>query len=369
MILRLTAQEQRLFRSVSAAMLSPNNYTVERTWSSGILKPLTELIGCQKSGVRQLVASGHQWTECEFDPQAIQAYNTYFGRFDHGRALRGPDVSSHVNSTINRFQDRLPVLFRSEFYCDFLQPFGFLDSIALSTRRTKQESGSTLYVWHDKALDSSDRARRIAILRLLAPAFRSGMQASTQVNSARSAFTALIDRMAEGCAFFSHTAVLLHTNTALTAILAGSTAPDTLRDTIAIAAASVRDTCFSRIGTEPNAAAPAVDVYQSEGTYRISATVFDHSPLQADAAILVSVAFCSATHPSSAVAIRPERYGLTKREVEVVRLLISRQSNREIAHHLGVSLHTARHHTENIMRKLGVASRSDITKVLLVHER
>jgi DNA-binding CsgD family transcriptional regulator len=30
-----------------------------------------------------------------------------------------------------------------------------------------------------------------------------------------------------------------------------------------------------------------------------------------------------------------------------------------------MSVHTARHHTENIMRKIGVASRADISSVLV----
>lgn len=59
------------------------------------------------------------------------------------------------------------------------------------------------------------------------------------------------------------------------------------------------------------------------------------------------------------------RYGLTRREVEVVRLLADRLPTREIARRLGISLNTARRHSESILRKLAVRSRHDIRDSLL----
>jgi DNA-binding CsgD family transcriptional regulator len=53
-------------------------------------------------------------------------------------------------------------------------------------------------------------------------------------------------------------------------------------------------------------------------------------------------------------AARPR---LTPREREVAALLTLRRTNAEIAAALGVSAHTARHHTESVLRKCGVSSR------------
>lgn len=55
---------------------------------------------------------------------------------------------------------------------------------------------------------------------------------------------------------------------------------------------------------------------------------------------------------------------LTRRELEVVHLLSRRRSNREIAAMIGVSLSTAKRHTENILGKLGLRSRFEVERVV-----
>jgi len=59
-----------------------------------------------------------------------------------------------------------------------------------------------------------------------------------------------------------------------------------------------------------------------------------------------------------------DRYGLTVREIEVTPLLLRGESNREIADRLNISEHTARHHTENVLGKLGVRSRAAIPRAV-----
>ena len=60
-----------------------------------------------------------------------------------------------------------------------------------------------------------------------------------------------------------------------------------------------------------------------------------------------------------------EGFGLSPRETEVARLLAERRSNREVAAALGISIHTARHHAERVLRKLRVGSRTDVAAALI----
>jgi DNA-binding CsgD family transcriptional regulator len=52
-------------------------------------------------------------------------------------------------------------------------------------------------------------------------------------------------------------------------------------------------------------------------------------------------------------------YGMTPREVDVALLLAEGCSNQTVARRLGISPHTARHHTQRVLGKLGVHSRSE----------
>jgi DNA-binding NarL/FixJ family response regulator len=54
-----------------------------------------------------------------------------------------------------------------------------------------------------------------------------------------------------------------------------------------------------------------------------------------------------------------ERFGLTRREVQVAQLLAQGRSNQAIAGELKISAHTARHHTQSILSKLEVHSRGE----------
>ena len=60
--------------------------------------------------------------------------------------------------------------------------------------------------------------------------------------------------------------------------------------------------------------------------------------------------------------------GLTAREAEVLRLVASGGTNRDIAHALVISEHTVARHLNNIFAKLGVGSRAAATAYAYAHD-
>jgi ABC-type dipeptide/oligopeptide/nickel transport system permease component len=58
-------------------------------------------------------------------------------------------------------------------------------------------------------------------------------------------------------------------------------------------------------------------------------------------------------------------FGFSRRQAQVARLLALRWSNKEIARELAVTGHTARRHTEFVLRKLRINCRRDVREALL----
>jgi ATP/maltotriose-dependent transcriptional regulator MalT len=64
----------------------------------------------------------------------------------------------------------------------------------------------------------------------------------------------------------------------------------------------------------------------------------------------------------------PDAYGLTPRQLDVLRLVAAGQSNREIAAALVISEHTVARHVQNIFATLGVSSRTAASAFAFEHD-
>ena len=83
---------------------------------------------------------------------------------------------------------------------------------------------------------------------------------------------------------------------------------------------------------------------------------------QADvAAVLGRVRSTGARRAGGPGGARPQFQRLTAREREVAKLLTDSCSNYEIAHSLGISVHTVKHHVRSTLAKLGLQRRSEAT--------
>jgi DNA-binding NarL/FixJ family response regulator len=58
---------------------------------------------------------------------------------------------------------------------------------------------------------------------------------------------------------------------------------------------------------------------------------------------------------------------LSRRELEVLRLVAAGRSNREIAEQLVISEHTVARHLQNIFAKLGVSTRTAARAIAIEH--
>jgi DNA-binding CsgD family transcriptional regulator len=79
--------------------------------------------------------------------------------------------------------------------------------------------------------------------------------------------------------------------------------------------------------------------------------------------------FCYGTEPAGAPpaglaaggSSAPPSDGLSRRELEVLRLVAAGETNAQIARRLGLSTHTVERHVANLYRKIGARGRADAT--------
>jgi two-component system, NarL family, nitrate/nitrite response regulator NarL len=71
--------------------------------------------------------------------------------------------------------------------------------------------------------------------------------------------------------------------------------------------------------------------------------------------------------PSASVKTPPAKFGLTKREMQILVLAVAGKTNREIAKRITISEQTVKHHLTNIFDKVGVYNRLELALFAIHH--
>lgn len=72
-------------------------------------------------------------------------------------------------------------------------------------------------------------------------------------------------------------------------------------------------------------------------------------------------------YKSSAKSALPKNYGLTPRQIEIIKAVVSGLPNKEIATQFSISEQTVKHHITSIFDKLGVYNRLELTLFVFHH--
>jgi DNA-binding CsgD family transcriptional regulator len=173
------------------------------------------------------------------------------------------------------------------------------------------------------------------------------------------ALLAAVETLEDGLCVARRGGDVLYQNAAFRAFLAGPEAR-TLKETI-------KDARRAALGRADNGGRHPANVNVETHTgvihYRVRCSVVRPSNARLRGETIV-VWVRPLTSPGLSSAELRRRYGVTPREGRVARLLESGARTREIAQALGISIHTARRHSEAVLRKLGVHSRMEVRERL-----
>lgn len=177
--------------------------------------------------------------------------------------------------------------------------------------------------------------------------------------------TRALDVLREGLVFFDLDEQPVHSNETLRRVLAEQSDAEEIRREIRRFTESLSALVRGRPPHHDDLLEEMAvrDFHTSEGSYLLRGSFVRADPGGGGGLLMVALDSVGAEFLSA--DLLKTRYKLTSREVLVARLVARGLSDAEIAAHLCISRHTARHHTEHLRQKLGVRSRSEVAAHVL----
>jgi DNA-binding CsgD family transcriptional regulator len=359
MSLAISGTDLAQLAAAQTALLSPLDHGSPGDWANAVMDVVRPLLGADQAffaapedtAGRSVV---RLWGQGAFTEAAAEAYARHFHRVDPGRAKALDFDVFSIDMLFDRSEhDRIEIL------VDWCTPYRLLDAIGMSVN-CEGGFSAVLSVYHDSLDGSLFGDRGLGLLRLLLPAFKSGVQASIRLAQHQASFVRLIDDVGVGLAICDTAGRIVHQNRALSQLLASEPEGVGLRIEVRRVAAAIaaRLPSSSARTVGPPVAPLATEIQTTGARYRVRGTYAGNALAGTDAAMLVLVERVK-PEPLSDSALR-ERYGLTAREVQVAHLLAQGRSNAKVADVLAISSHTAERHTEHVLSKLGVRSRASV---------
>jgi DNA-binding CsgD family transcriptional regulator len=373
MTLRLTSDDARRLREATAALLAPLAGPDPIDWWRTAETRLHALFP-GANAMLSLPDGAHLRNDSQTVDDAQLRRMNAMSRADPRTGLHGSSDPAGDFWTRHRRARRIEVWSAAEgigiltahgfdprrimVYHDGLAPAGFADFAVAASEAASGEIYLT--VGYPARAARRHFADDRAVLGLLVPALQVAHHAISAFGARRGALLATIDAIGDALLIVDADGRALHRNAALQRTLAGEPAREQLLATMHAMAAELR--ALARRGTDAGPTLPARSVRTPLARYALRAT-FAPAVLWGEEGLVQVALDVTGAETADAAAGSPA-LGLTVREAEVARLLARRLSNAELAAALGVSAHTARHHTERVMQKLGVRRRAEVAAAL-----
>ena len=332
-------------------LVSPFDHGDVDGWRSAVLAHLRPLLGADSAALLLPAPGAPPFYSNEQDLDEINRYPD----------VPPPPPAGGVPALVRSAQlgvatlemvygDDLPAYERSVHYNEHAAPHRSHDTLAVSD--LMGAGPASLHFWHGRPTGPRFGDREVALLRVLRPAFQAGTGSAVRWARQHGSLVDALDGLGQAAAVADVDGRLVHVTPGLEALLDAEPDPGALRE-------GLRRTLRAVAGTARGdgvGAPPVRYVRTRSAAYDLRGCLYG-GPVGPPLAV-VAVAREAASGPSAADL--EAWFGLTARQAEVALLLADRKSNREVAEALVISPHTARHHTEAVLRALGVADRRDV---------
>lgn len=374
MTLPLSPSDRALLHRALHVLASPLEYTSASAWRDDALQAMLPLFAAD-AGVFVLPHEAEPAASLLNRPEGF--FLDYIAHQSSDRLVDVWRAAGFGATTIESLTQGNRARFTStEVYTEVYRPHGVEDIVACVVDLVDHapQVGPRLYFapggvpMRGAVALLSDRPHRerfgaagLELMRLLHPALRAAGRTWQRLSSQRRSLLTLIDGASDGLALFGPTGRLLHQNPAFARLLEGDAHPETLMAAAARAAKSLGRLLWASGSDDGADGAFEREIDTGGHLYSVRATRAE-SVFGKGGAILVMVQPQTPRLPRIAALAR--QHGLTRREAQIAELLANGATNKQIVAQFGFTEHTARRHTENVMRKLGLNSRAQVAALL-----
>ena len=381
MTLVLSSAQQARFAAVARALLSPLDLASIDHWRADVLQQLVPLVEADFAGFLLPVPGSKPYTlwnlPDEFGREFLEREGGVEAFAPMIRQLGSRVWNTRVLGAALGLQ--MPEgWFGSDQYQRFYGRYGIreglgfaaLDSDPADTAPVGRSgagavTGALLTCFRAEYGTEAFGERGLALLRMLLPALEAGVTTRLRLAGAAAALEAALDATSAGAMIVSVDGRRLYANPALAELLAKDPERARIRAELDRAAAELRSLLRSRAAHRgvPSLAGASTELRTTRARYRVWTTLLGEHLAAPGPAVLVQIERLTPEPPS--LPALQERWGLTRQEARVARLLARGRTNRQIAATLGIRETTARHYTEAVFQKLGVHSRAEAAARIL----
>ena len=356
MPLRLLDRELKALSTAMTVMLTPFTFPDGEQWRCAMCGALNPLLGASGSTLELMVPNEPIIGGC---PDLACTLEALLPPPDW--MIKGFEKRRRLGLSVAGFADMydVPVVKRSAFYNDIVIPNRLLEPLSIMADFPGAPLPAVLgFVFENERDAQKKLERNKQMLSLVVPAFIAGITSYVRMARLRVGLGPLIDSLAIGVTIVALDGRVLDENQAMKTMVEVDSEQARVRAMVKQITLGIANIVAR--GKSPDWAKQSrpVEVRTALAKYRISATFVPDGFLNASGTV---VAFTerldTSSFDSQAMATQ---FGLTGREIQTAQLVTRGYSTRQIATAMGISFNTARRHTEHILLKLNVHSRSAI---------
>lgn len=360
--IRLTSRDISELQTALETILTPISHSTPEEWGAAVMRDVRTLLRADQmlfalplDGQVRIAGLGDRTEE------AARQYNHEYWRTDFVVSLRRKELGLEV---YHRDQLYKPgELGKDVLHNEWCVPNKLYDTLGMGVQVSDTTIPAGVHAYHDKATRPEFGARGQALLNLLLPAFRASVRSYALLVKHRDSMGRLIDSIPVGVCLVDADGSITHVNVALANLREAEQDWRPVEAAIRRAAHALAASLHARKSTFGLPAFHASErVQTTTSAYEVHATGAREFPPLPDT---VGLVFLQVVEDEACIRQRHARtttlrFRLTRRETQILPLLIDRLHATEIAQILGISMHTVRHHTESIYSKTGVRSRSEL---------